>query len=148
MDFPREDWSPGSATSVCSSAPSTPPLSLYNAEDVDDENAEDNYSPVCSDSEWENNDEEMMEEVESLKSCKSASVLDDDESRDSSQRVAAKPSNSEQSTLWTLSLLSRLSHSTEPIHKLADPATIKSLSAYINATRNLRASRILTRIVR
>lgn len=60
MDFPREDWSPGSATSVCSSPPSTPPLSLYNAEELD-ENADDNYSPVCSDSEWENNDEGKLE---------------------------------------------------------------------------------------
>lgn len=45
-------------------------------------------------------------------------------------------------------LLSRLSHSNDPIERLADPTTIEALSAYIRHARNPRASRILTRIVR
>lgn len=51
VDYPRDDWSPCSSTSVLSSPPSTPPLPFYDSAETD-ENAEDNYSPVCSDTEW------------------------------------------------------------------------------------------------
>lgn len=54
----------------------------------------------------------------------------------------------EYANVWTLVLLSRLSHSNDPIDRLADPATIEALSAYIRHAKNPRASRILTRIIR
>ncbi|KAK2581865.1 hypothetical protein KPH14_002328 [Odynerus spinipes] len=144
LDYPRDDWSPCSSTSVFSSPPSTPPLPFYDSAETD-ENAEDNYSPVCSDTEWGDYEEEPQEEVESLKSCKSLTV-EEDESHDSG--TFHKISSAEYTNAWTLALLSRLSHSTEPIEKLADPITIEPLSAYIRYAKNPRASRILTRIVR
>lgn len=54
----------------------------------------------------------------------------------------------EYANVWTLVLLSRLSHSNDPIDRLADPATIEALSAYIKHAKNPKASRILTRIIR
>ncbi|XP_035723787.1 armadillo repeat-containing protein 5-like [Vespa mandarinia] len=144
VDYPRDDWSPCSSTSLFSSPPSTPPLPFYDSAETD-ENAEDNYSPVCSDTEWGEYEEEPQEEVESLKSCKSLSV-EEDESHDSG--TFHKITSSEYTSAWTLALLSRLSHFAEPIERLADPITIEPLSEYIRYAKNPRASRILTRIVR
>lgn len=58
-DYYRDDWSPGSATSISSSPPSTPPLPFYDVmeNDENDENTEDNYSPVCSDTEIMENED-------------------------------------------------------------------------------------------
>ncbi|XP_076675105.1 BTB/POZ domain-containing protein Rnb isoform X1 [Andrena cerasifolii] len=143
-DYYRDDWSPGSATSVSSSPPSTPPLPFYDSID-NDESAEDNYSPVCSDTEMMDNEDEPQEEVESLKSCKSVTA-DAEESQHSEK--GNKSSICEYANVWTLVLLSRLSHSDDPIERLVDPSTIKALSAYIRYAKNPRASRILTRIIR
>ncbi|KZC13265.1 Armadillo repeat-containing protein 5 [Dufourea novaeangliae] len=143
-DYYRDDWSPGSATSVSSSPPSTPPLPFYDSME-NDENAEDNYSPVCSDTEFMDNEDEPQEEVESLKSCKSV-IIDVEESHASEKEN--KCNVSEYANVWTLSLLSRLSHSNDPIERLADPTTIEALSAYIRHAKNPKASRILTRITR
>lgn len=49
---------------------------------------------------------------------------------------------------WTLALLSMLSHSNDPIDRLADPTTIQALAGYIASAKNNRASIILTRIIR
>ncbi|CAL7947352.1 unnamed protein product [Xylocopa violacea] len=136
-DYYRDDWSPGSAASVSSSPPSTPPLPFYDSIECD-ENTEDNYSPVCSDTEMMDIEDEPQAEVESLKSCKSISI-DVKESQIFSWEVA---------DIWTFIFLSRLSCSDDPIDRLADPATIKALSAYIRESRSPRASRILIRIIR
>lgn len=83
---------------------------------------------------------------ESLKSCKSI-IIDIEESQNEGKET--KSSNVwEYANVWTLVLLSRLSHSNDPIDRLADPATIEALSAYIRHAKNPRASRILTRIIR
>ncbi|XP_017887307.1 armadillo repeat-containing protein 5 [Ceratina calcarata] len=142
-DYYRDDWSPGSAASVSSSPPSTPPLPFYDSVESD-ENTEDNYSPVCSDTEMLDNEDEPQAEVESLKSCKS--MTDPDECRNSEK--GNKSNIWEYANLWTLVLLSRLSHSDDPIDRLADPAIIEALSAYIKHAKNPRASRILIRIIR
>ncbi|XP_015185969.1 PREDICTED: armadillo repeat-containing protein 5 [Polistes dominula] len=144
VDYPKDDWSPCSSTSFFSSPSSTPPLPFYDSAETD-ENAEDNYSPVCSDTEWENYDEEPQEEVESLKSCKSLPI-EDDESRDSG--TFHKFTSSEYTSAWTLALLNRLSLLSEPIEKLVDPKTIGPLSSYIRYSKNYKASKILTRILR
>ncbi|XP_060811648.1 armadillo repeat-containing protein 5 [Bombus pascuorum] len=144
-DYYRDDWSPGSATSVSSSPPSTPPLPFYDSIE-NDENAEDNYSPVCSDTDMMDTEDEPQAEVESLKSCKSITI-DIEESQNVGKET--KSSNVwEYANVWTLVLLSRLSHSNDPIDRLADPVTINALSAYIRHAKNPRASRILTRIIR
>ncbi|XP_015597251.1 armadillo repeat-containing protein 5 [Cephus cinctus] len=143
LDYRRDDWSPGSAASICSSPPSTPPLPFYENE-VDD-NAEDNYSPVCSDNEWADNEEEPQEEVESLKSSSSL-IADMEETQETGKGL--KVIANEHVNAWTLTLLSRLSHHDEPIEKLGDPSTIEPLTTYIRMSKSPRASRILTRIVR
>ncbi|KOC67114.1 Armadillo repeat-containing protein 5 [Habropoda laboriosa] len=143
-DYYCDDWSPGSAASVSSSPPSTPPLPFYDSIE-NDENTEDNYSPVCSDTEFMDNEDEPQTEVESLKSCKSI-IIDVEESQNSER--SSKSNVCEYANVWTLVLLSRLSHSNDPIDRLADPPTIEALSAYIRHTKNPRASRILTRIIR
>ncbi|XP_054007944.1 armadillo repeat-containing protein 5 isoform X1 [Hylaeus anthracinus] len=137
-DYYRDDWSPGSATSVSSSPPSTPPLPFYDSIE-NDENAEDNYSPVCSDTEIMDNEDE---EVESLKSCKSVTI-DVEECQNSENS-----SRSNCCDAWTLILLSQLSHWKDPIERLADRTTIEALSSYIKHAKNPKASRILTRIIR
>ncbi|CAK9809483.1 Armadillo repeat-containing protein 5 [Anthophora plagiata] len=143
-DYYCDDWSPGSAASVSSSPPSTPPLPFYDSIE-NDESTEDNYSPVCSDTEFMDNEDEPQAEVESLKSCKSI-IIDVEESQNSEK--CNKSNVCEYANVWTLVLLSRLSHSNDPIDRLADPPTIEALSAYIRHTKNPRASRILTRIIR
>ncbi|XP_066589441.1 armadillo repeat-containing protein 5 [Prorops nasuta] len=133
-DYPG-DWSPDSTASVSFSPPSTPRNFSF------DDNAEDNYSPVCS-------EEEPQEEEESLKSSKSI-TLDADDSQDSAK--SHKPYIKEiqkNENIWTITLLSRLSYSNNPIEKLADPATIIPLVTYVKYSKNQKASRILTRIVR
>ncbi|XP_033361195.1 armadillo repeat-containing protein 5 [Bombus vosnesenskii] len=127
-DYYRDDWSPGSATSVSSSPPSTPPLPFYDSIETD-ESDEDNYSPVCSDAEMMDTEDDIEESQNEGKETKSSNVW-------------------EYANVWTLVLLSRLSHSNDPIDRLADPATIEALSAYIRHAKNPRASRILTRIIR
>ncbi|XP_076653762.1 BTB/POZ domain-containing protein Rnb isoform X2 [Halictus rubicundus] len=144
LDYYRDDWSPSSATSVSSSPPSTPPLPFYDSVE-NDENTEDNYSPVCSDTEFMDNEDEPQEEVESLKSCKS--VTAEVEEPQNSEK-GNKSSNCEYASVWTLVLLSRLSHSNDPIERLADSITIEPLSAYIRHAKHPKASRILTRIIR
>ena len=146
LDYHQDDWSLSSAASTSSSPPSTPPLPLYDAGETDD-SAEENYSPVCSDDEWAENEkcEEPQEEVESLKSFASA-TLDGEESHDIGK--GWKTSTSEHMNTWTLALLSRLSDSNEPIERLAHPSTIKPLSNYIRFARNPKALRILIRIVK
>ncbi|XP_012349280.1 armadillo repeat-containing protein 5 [Apis florea] len=143
-DYYRDDWSPGSAVSVSSSPPSTPPLPFYDSIE-NDENTEDNYSPVCSDTEIMDNEDEPQEEVESLKSCKSITV---NVEKSQNSEEGNKSNVWEYANVWTLVLLSRLSHSNDPIDRLADPATIEALSAYIKHAKNPKASRILTRIIR
>ncbi|KAI4495640.1 hypothetical protein M0802_008475 [Mischocyttarus mexicanus] len=144
LDYPKDDWSPSSSTSFFSSPSSTPPLPFYDSAETD-ENTEDNYSPVCSDTEWENYEEEPQEEVESLKSCKSLSI-EEDESHDSG--TFHKITSSEYTSAWTLALLNRLSLFNEPIKKLVDPMIIGPLSSYIRYSKNFKASKILSRIIR
>ncbi|XP_029052676.1 armadillo repeat-containing protein 5 [Osmia bicornis bicornis] len=144
LDYYRDDWSPGSASSVSFSPPSTPPLPFYDSIE-NDENTEDNYSPVCSDIELMDNEDEPQEEVESLKSCKSITI-NVEVSQDLDK--GNKSNDCDYTNDWTLVLLSRLSHSNDPIDKLADPTIIEALSTYIKCAKNQRASRILTRITR
>ncbi|XP_012255296.2 armadillo repeat-containing protein 5 isoform X1 [Athalia rosae] len=149
LDYKRDDWSPGSATSMCSSPPSTPPLSSFFEDYIDemDGSAEENYSPVCSDTECGENDEDLEDEAASIKSCSSFVMEFPVEGHDFGN--TCKTTISKQARhMWTLTLLSRLSHSNEPVDKLADPATIQPLIAYIRVTKNGRASRILARIIR
>ncbi|OAD58302.1 Armadillo repeat-containing protein 5 [Eufriesea mexicana] len=143
-DYYRNDWSPGSATSVSSSPPSTPPLPFYDSIE-NDESTEDNYSPICSDTEIMDNDDEPQEEVESLKSCKSITI-DVEESQNLEK--GNKSNGWEYASMCPLILLNRLSCSNDPVEQLADPATIEALSAYIRHTKHPRASRILTTIIR
>ncbi|XP_076232608.1 BTB/POZ domain-containing protein Rnb [Calliopsis andreniformis] len=144
LDYYRDDWSPGSGTSVSSSPPSTPPLPFYDPIE-NYEYTEDNYSPVYSDTELMENEDEPQEEVESLKSCKSVTI---DAEEFQITEKGNKSNNCEYADAWTLVLLSRLSHSHDPIEKLADPTTIEALSAYIRHAKHPKASRILTRILR
>ncbi|XP_046424879.1 uncharacterized protein LOC124182103 isoform X2 [Neodiprion fabricii] len=147
LDYKQGDWSPGSARSMCSSPPSTPPLQSFFEDDTNktDSSAEENYSPVCSDTECAENDED--DEVESTKSCSSIILESAAESNDFGDAFKMTTMR-KQADVWTLSLLSRLSHSDEPVDKLADPAMIQPLIAYIRTTKNSRASRILARIIR
>ncbi|XP_046619510.1 uncharacterized protein LOC124304848 isoform X3 [Neodiprion virginianus] len=147
LDYKQGDWSPGSARSMCSSPPSTPPLQSFFEDDTNktDSSAEENYSPVCSDTECAENDED--DEVESTKSCSSIILESAAESNDFGDAFKMTTMR-KQADIWTLSLLSRLSHSDEPVDKLADPAMIQPLIAYIRTTKNSRASRILARIIR
>lgn len=55
MDY-RDDWSPRSATSASSSSPSTPPLRYSDSYAEIDAEIDDNYSPVYSDKECDNNE--------------------------------------------------------------------------------------------
>ncbi|XP_029162891.1 LOW QUALITY PROTEIN: armadillo repeat-containing protein 5 [Nylanderia fulva] len=134
MDFYRDDWSPRSVTSASSSSPpSTPPLppcSDSNAE-TDDTEDDDIYSPICSDTEWGDNDEED-EEVASLKSYKSLTTAETDfDSPATSSETSGKINACE---FYTIQLLNKLSFS-EPIDELADPKIIIPLTTYIKYTR-------------
>ncbi|KAK1133789.1 hypothetical protein K0M31_011579 [Melipona bicolor] len=147
-DYYRDDWSPGSATSVSSSPPSTPPLPFYDSIE-NDENTEDNYSPVCSDTEMMDNEDEPQEEVESLKSWKSVTIeVEESQNVEKENKSSGCTYTWEYGNIWTLVLLSRLSHSNDPIDRLADPTTIGPLLTYIRHAKNLRASKILNRIIR
>ncbi|RLU27291.1 hypothetical protein DMN91_001092 [Ooceraea biroi] len=148
MDFHRDDWSPRSGTSgYSSSPPSTPPLPHYDlnteADDVTDDNV---YSPVCSDTEYGDNDDELLaEEALSLKSYKSLTIETDNSSdSDTSNKTSARYYMS----IATLTLLNKLSLLPKPIERLADPTMIKPLLTYIKYTKNAKASEILIRIVR
>lgn len=88
---------------------------------------------------------EPQEEVESLTSCKSVTI--EIEEPQNSEKCS-KSNVCEYASVWTLVLLSRLSHSNDPIERLADHTTIEALSNYIKHTKNPKASRILTRIIR
>ncbi|XP_014488960.1 PREDICTED: armadillo repeat-containing protein 5-like [Dinoponera quadriceps] len=134
------DSSPGSSTSVSSSPPSTPPLLYYDFK-METDNGDDNYSPVYSDTEW-GDDEEPDEEADSLKSCKSLTI-DADNLRDSEKAIKGVLCAS-----TALLLLYRVSLLPQPIYRLADPMTIKSLLIYISRTKNEKAITILIRIVR
>lgn len=59
MDYHRDDWSPRSGTSgYSSSPPSTPPLPHYDFNTESDNVTDDSvYSPVCSDTEYGDNDD-------------------------------------------------------------------------------------------
>ncbi|KAJ8679925.1 hypothetical protein QAD02_015712 [Eretmocerus hayati] len=143
MDYHRDDWSPKSAGSGSSTPPSSPSMKLFSNMDDSDENTDDeNYSPVCSDNEWV--EAEPHEEIESLKSF--SSTMETEETQGSvkaSQNEINKTTN-----IWTLILLSKLSYSDGPIEKLADPSTIGPLASCIRLTKNAKASRILSRIVK
>ena len=121
-------------------------MPLYDSGETD-ESAEENYSPVCSDDEWVENeqDPDPQEEIESLKSFASANP-EGEEGQDTGK--GCKSSATEHINIWTLALLSRLSDSSEPIERLADPTTIEPLATYIKFARNPKALRILTRIVK
>ncbi|XP_043254463.1 armadillo repeat-containing protein 5 [Colletes gigas] len=139
-DYYRDDWSPGSATSVSSSPPSTPPLPFYDSTE-NDENAEGNYSPICSDTEFMENEDEPQEEVESLKSYKSVTV-------DVKEVQNWEHGCKSYTCVWTLVLLSRLSQSNRPIDRLADRTTIEALSNYIKYVKDPEAPKILVKITR
>ncbi|XP_012526737.1 armadillo repeat-containing protein 5 isoform X2 [Monomorium pharaonis] len=128
MDFYRDDWSPRSATSASSSSPpSTPPLPSYSDFNSEMDDLEDNvYSPVCSDKECDNDEEE---EAASPKSYKSLTTIEADS--DSSSLNSETPSETNACEYYTLMLLSKLSLSLKPIDKLAESTTIKSLMDYI-----------------
>ncbi|OXU25505.1 hypothetical protein TSAR_000315 [Trichomalopsis sarcophagae] len=144
LDYQQDDWSPRSARSGSSTPPSTPPMKLFeDMENSDDENGEENYSPVCSDNEWAEN--EPQEEIESLNSFNSTTV-ELEETQDCGK--AGKNEANKHVGAWTLALLSRLSYLDDPIDKLADPATIGPLATYIKCAKNPKASRILSRIVK
>ncbi|EGI67349.1 PREDICTED: armadillo repeat-containing protein 5-like [Acromyrmex echinatior] len=132
MDLYRDDWSPRSATSASSSSPpSTPPLPPYfdfNAE-IDDLK-DDVYSPVYSDKECDNDEEE---EAASPRSYKSPTTVEADS--DSSSLNAETFSETSACEYYTLLLLSKLSFSSKPIDKLAESMTIKSLMDYIKYTK-------------
>ncbi|XP_072746397.1 uncharacterized protein Rnb [Anoplolepis gracilipes] len=142
MDFYRDDWSPRSFTSASSSSPpSTPPLppcSDSNAEtDTEDD---DIYSPICSDTECGDNDED--EETISLKSYKSLTTAEADfDSPSVSSETSGKMNACE---FYTLVLFNRLSLYFKPIDELADPKIIKPLTNYIKYTKkqNLQKYRV------
>ncbi|XP_078044752.1 BTB/POZ domain-containing protein Rnb isoform X2 [Augochlora pura] len=121
-DYYRDDWSP-----------------------ENDENTEDNYSPVCSDTEFMDNEDEPQEEVESLESCKSV-IAETEEPQTSDKGNRSIVNNCEYANTWTLILLYRLTHSDYPIARLADSTIIEPLSAYIRHTKHPKASWILIRI--
>ncbi|XP_051162423.1 armadillo repeat-containing protein 5 [Leptopilina boulardi] len=123
LDYHYDNWSPSSGASTSSSPPSTPPLPLYDCKDFD-ESAEENYSPVCSDDEW----------------------TEKEHSLNFSEKV--KSSASKHVKKSTLTLLSILSDSNEPMEKLADPLVITSLSTYIKLTKDPKALQILTKIAK
>ncbi|TGZ49442.1 uncharacterized protein Rnb [Temnothorax longispinosus] len=135
MDYYRDDWSPRSATSASSSSsPSTPPLPPYfdlNAE-IDDLE-DDVYSPVYSDKECDNEEEEAA----SPKSYKSLTTVEADS--DSSSLNSETSSETNACEYYTLFLLSRLSLYVKPIDKLAESTTIKSLMDYIKYTKKQNA---------
>ena len=85
----------------------------------------------------------LHEDIESLKSV--SSVVAEEEQ--GSVKVCKTEINQLMNT-WTLTLLSKLSYSDNPIDKLADPTTIGPLAAYIKCAQNPKASRILGRIVK
>ena len=92
---------------------------------------------------------EPQEEVESLKSWKSVTIeVEESQNVEKENKSSGCTYTWEYGNIWTLVLLSRLSHSNDPIDRLADPTTIGPLLAYIRHAKNLRASRILNRIIR
>ncbi|GAB1861398.1 Peroxidase [Camponotus japonicus] len=152
MDFYRDDWSPRSFTSASSSSPpSTPPLPLCSDSNAETDDTEDDiYSPICSDTECGDNDED--EETTSLKSYKSLTTTEAD--FDSSSVSSENPSKMNACQFYTLVLFNRLSLFLKPIDELADPKIIKPLTNYIKYTKkqNLQkyrntAIKILMRIM-
>ncbi|KYM95607.1 Armadillo repeat-containing protein 5 [Cyphomyrmex costatus] len=149
MDLYRDDWSPKSATSASSSSPpSTPPLPPYFDFSAESDDLKDDvYSPVYSDKECDNDEEE---EAASPRSYKSLTTVEADS--DSSTLSSELFSETNACEYYTLLLLSKLSFSSKPIDKLAEPMTIKSLIDYIKYTKKqniLRdtAVKILIKIV-
>ncbi|XP_058803227.1 armadillo repeat-containing protein 5 [Phymastichus coffea] len=140
-DYPQDNLSPRSRRSDLLTPPSTPPMKLLGGDEDTDDVAEENYSPVCSDNEW--SDQEPQEEVESLKSFSSATVEVEE-----AQEKVSKTELNKHINAWTLVLLSKLSYSDDPIDRLADPATIGPLATYVRLAKNPKASRILVRIVK
>ncbi|CAL1688770.1 unnamed protein product [Lasius platythorax] len=143
MDFYRDDWSPRSVTSASSSSPpSTPPLPLCsdsNAE-TDDTEDDDIYSPICSDTECGDNDED--EEAGSLKSYKS---LPNAETDFDSPLASSETSKMNACEFYTIVLLNKLSLFFKPIDELADPKIIKPLTTYIKYTneQNIPKCRVI-----
>ncbi|KAL0099280.1 hypothetical protein PUN28_020093 [Cardiocondyla obscurior] len=147
MDY-HDDWSPRSATSASSSSsPSTPPLPLYcDLNAYLDDLKDDVYSPVYSDKDCDNNEEETA----SPKSNKSLTTVEADS--DSSSSNSEAPSEKNPCEYYTLLLLSKLSLSVTPIDNLAESTTITSLMNYIKHTKKQNplkdvAMKILRRIV-
>ncbi|XP_034941808.1 uncharacterized protein Rnb [Chelonus insularis] len=143
LDFHSNQLSPSSSTS---SPPNSPPLTHYMDNDILDE---DNYSPVCSDTdEWIDNDENTaQEEVDSLTSYASTNIGRDDEC---SVMLDILPNTSKfnYAHMWTLSLLVKLTLWSDPIEGLADSSTIQALMAYIDTSKHRVALLILYRITR
>ncbi|XP_050457379.1 armadillo repeat-containing protein 5 isoform X1 [Cataglyphis hispanica] len=141
MDFYRDDWSPRSFTSASSSSPpSTPPLPLCSDSNPETDDTEDNdiYSPICSDTECGDNDED--EETTSLKSYKSLTTTEAD--FDSLSTSSEAPSKMNACEFYTLVLFNSLSF--YPIDELADSKIIKPLTNYIKYTKkqNLQKYRV------
>ncbi|XP_057321264.1 armadillo repeat-containing protein 5 [Microplitis mediator] len=145
LDFPSQ-WSPCSSTS---SPTSSPPLPDYEHDNPTDE---DNYSPVCSDTEdWNDEDNQTnLEEADSLKSF--ASVVGKDEmadvDEDQENDLVMETPEVNLSHMWTLILLTELTLWNDPIEGLADSATIQALTAYMETSKNFRAPSILNRIIK
>nr|XP_012223821.1 PREDICTED: armadillo repeat-containing protein 5 [Linepithema humile] len=148
MDYYRDDWSPRSTTSASSSSPpSTPPLRVFSDSNAETDDTEDDiYSPICSDTECGDNDEEV--EIASLKSCKSLTVGEADSDAPSSDTKIPSKNVCEYHTLLLLG-----SFSLRTIDGLADPTTINALMTYITVNvfqkrHRYSAIKILHRIMR
>lgn len=148
MDLYRDDWSPRSATSASSSSPpSTPPLPPYSDFNADiDDLKDDVYSPVYSDKECDDEDEEGA----SPRSYKSLTTVEADS--DSSSLNSETFSETSACEYYTLLLLSKLSFSIKPVDKLAESTTIRSLMNYIKYAKKQNllkdtAIKILIRII-
>ncbi|KAL7295853.1 hypothetical protein TKK_0010898 [Trichogramma kaykai] len=139
LDYPREDWSPKSSKSGSSSPPPSPPSRIVEEMEDTMHSTEDDYSPVCSDAEMDN---ENQEEIVSLTGFSPAIVDDSQDLGKSCKYEFNRTVNA-----CTLSLLNTLSFPIYTVEKLSDPALIKPLTAYIKFTKNEKASNILKRIV-
>ncbi|XP_011873921.1 PREDICTED: uncharacterized protein LOC105565385 [Vollenhovia emeryi] len=146
----RDDWSPRSATSGASSSssPSTPPLPPYSDFNTEIDDLEDNiYSPVYSDKECDNEEEEAA----SPRSYKSLTVEADSDSWSPCHHNVQTSSQTESSEFYTLYMLNRLTLYTEPINKLAEATTIKGIMNYIKHTKKQylkeNAIKVLRRIM-
>lgn len=134
FDHCNEDWSPMSTSSGVYSPPNSPP----GTAEEEEEGNEENYSPVCSDNEQE-------EEVESLKSVRSLTYYLDE--RENEEQLPENVLDNFNNAL-TLTLLDTICHLKDPVKNLADPNIIEPLVTYIKSSRNQKAFQILCNIVR